>query len=230
MNVGQLMEQVLYYFESASDLTEAVIVRAINAARRAAEIQFAFEMNKKVLQASVDARLGVVWTSMAQLGTTSPLLPVRSLKRAYFVSDDGLGFTEVKFDYKGLLKFNAQDPMQSVTLGLSHDFRLYIVGDTLYIYPFGTQGTFRSLAFDAYVWMPDYLITDLGWTDWMLDNHAQYLFWQAAWDLNYKKKEWVPRQEGNLQLARDTAQGELQRMFVWDSSIRSYQTSLNELM
>jgi hypothetical protein len=230
MNLGQLIDQIKYYFEDASDLSDAVIVRAINASRKAAETQFAFEMNKMVLQASVDARTGASWISLPALGTSSPVLPVRSLKRAYTIASDGIGLNEIKFDYRGLLKYNASAPMSSVVLGTSLDERVFIIGPTIYVYPFGTQGTLRSLAFDGYRWMDEYFSTDLAVEDWMLTHHYMYLFWQSVWDLNYKKKEWVPRQEGNLQVSKDQADGEFRKMIIWDSSIRSYQTSLNELM
>lgn len=230
MNLGELVNQIKYYFEDATDLTDTVIVRAINAARKAAETQYAFEMNKKVLQASVDARTGATWTLLPTLGTSSPTFPVRSMKRFYLVSDDGLGFTEIKFDYRGLLKYNNQDPFQSVVLGMETDQRLFMIGPTLYFYPFGDAGTVRSVAIDGYVWMPDYDPLQLATTDWILDHHYMYLFWQSAWDINYKKKEWVPRQEGNLQLSKDSADTEYRKMLAWDASIRSYQTSLNELM
>ena len=72
--------------------------------------------------------------------------------------------------------------------------------------------------------------TDLSVSDWMLIHFSQYLFWQSAWDLNFKKKEWVPRQEGNIQLSKDNADLEFRRMLTWDASMRSGQTSLNELM
>lgn len=233
MNLGELIAQIKYYFEDANqcDLTNEVITRAINAARRAAETRFAFEMNKKVLQASVDARLGAVWTSMPEVNTTSPNYSVRSLKRAYALSNDGKGFTEIRINYKSLLKFGDNPVILSPTSQTQSERILYIQGPKMYFYPFGETGTVSPVAFDGYTWMDNYPIsggTDV--TDWMLEGHYGYLFWKAIWDLNYKKKEWVPRQEGNLQLSLDNAEAEFRSMVSWDASIRSYQTSLNELM
>lgn len=232
MNLGELRAQVRYYFEDdACDLTNAVITRAINAARRAAETQFAFEYNKKVLQASVDARTGATWTLLPEVNTIDPLFGVRNFKRAYLMSDDGLGFTEVRVNYKSLLKFGSNPVVLTSNSQEWIERILYVMGPKLYFYPFGEIGTASNVALDAYVWMDEY--TDASTsetTDWMLEGHHQYLFWKSVWDLNYKKKEWVPRQEGNLQLSLDNAAGEFRNMIAWDAQVRSYQTSLNELL
>lgn len=233
MNLGELITQIKYYFEDRDqcDLTNAVITRAINAARRAAETQFAFEMNKKVLQASVDARQGATWTTLPEVNTTAPEYSVRNLKRAYLMSDDGLGFTDVKIDYKNLLKFGTDPVILTPASQMVCDRRLYIQGPKIYFYPFGEAGTTTNVAFDAYVWMDQYPVEGGATvTDWMLEGHFGYLFWKAVWDLNFKKKEWVPRQEGNIQLSMENADREWRNMVTWDGQVRSFQTSLNELM
>lgn len=234
MNLGELRAQIKYYFEDANqcDLTNAVITRAVNAARRAAETQFAFEMNKKVLQASVDARVGADWTSLPEINTPGPFYSVRSFKRAYTVSDDGLNFAEIRINYKSLLKFTPTYPViiQPNSM-VVHDRILYVMGPKIYFYPFGQSGTMTDVALDGYIWMENYPVEGGSVvTDWMLEGHYGYLFWKAIWDLNFKRKEWVPRQEGNLQLSLDNAASEFRNMVAWDAQIRSYQTSLNELL
>jgi hypothetical protein len=235
MNLIELVQQITYYFEDSTDLTDTVVIRAINSARKAAETQYAFELNKKVLQASVDLRTGAPWTSLAAMGTTTPLYDVRSIKRAYLASDDNLGMTEIMFAYRDFLTFNDQDPnwgiMPMTPSSIASNQKIYLVGDTVYFYPFGTQGSSRNVFFDAYVWMNDYPYEGPPMVnDWMLKHGHEYLFWKTVWDLNYKKKEFVPRQEGNLQVSLDNAAAALQRLIFWDSRLKAGMTSLNELL
>ena len=64
MNLLELKDRIKYYFESPSDLTDTQIIFAVNSARKAAEQRYAFEMNKRVLQVSVDLRTGADWTAL----------------------------------------------------------------------------------------------------------------------------------------------------------------------
>jgi hypothetical protein len=230
MDLIELRDQILYYFESAVDLTDAVVVRAINSARKAAETQYAFEMNKRVLQASVDLRTGAAWSPLPVSGTVTPVYKVRSIKRAYLLSTDG-GMTQIPFAYREHLVF---DPTLSGVYGSGSAAvplqKVYFVGDKIYFWPYGLAGTLQNVVLDAYIWMPDYKPSDMQVSDWMMDQGAEYLFWKTVWDLNFKKKEFVPRQEGNLQISLDNANMALQRLITWDGSLKGSMTSLNELL
>ena len=231
MNLLELKDRIKYYFESPSDLTDTQIIFAVNSARKAAEQRYAFEMNKRVLQVSVDLRTGADWTALKVLNTTKPAYRVRNIKRAYIMSADGLGFTPIDFAYKNLLEFPHPDTtvlVGSEPIAATADIRkLYIVGPTVYFYPFGEAGVVSNVAFDAYIWQPDYKV-DFETEDWMLMHGHEYLFWKTLWELNFKKKEWVPRQEGNLQLSADNAEMAFRNMVVWDGTLKGGMTSLNE--
>lgn len=210
--IATLQTRLLYYFQKAGvspDLLQGsadMTLDALNDARKEAEQLYAFEMNKKSLELS--AVVGSQsWLTARQVGTSTDF-SVRSIKKVWKRATDG-GLTEIPIEYKSLVDLG--------NTSTGYDEKIAFVGSDLYILPVNT--TAYTLQFDGYVWMADY--TDPTNTDWMVLHGANYLFWKAAYLLNHRMKEFVPRQEGNVSFSDAFVMSKFQALVAWDNQLKN---------
>jgi len=85
----------------------------------------------------------------------------------------------------------------SVTPGLTRSqYQLVFHGKLATLVP--AQTTPKTITLDIQEWMDTYRGKADSYTDWMLTQGSDYLFWQSINELNFLTKNFIPRQEGNM--------------------------------
>jgi len=220
MTIAQLKSKLLYYLHKADADIDTdfmagendMLLDALNSARQAAEILYAFELNRVTVPISVDAVAGGNWFEVV-VGTEEDAVTynMNSLKRAWKVLDDG-SLKDVDFVLKSTLPTIPDSSTREL---------LYIEGTQIFQYPSNVSTVYQV---EGYKWMADYSADED--EDWMCKFGNDLLFWGALNDLNYRFKEFVPRQEGNLSLSQQRVDQEMQKLIVWDNRIRNSTVNL----
>lgn len=81
--------------------------------------------------------------------------------------------------------------------------RLIIHGNRAVLAPVPSEAT--TVTLDCQTWMETYPTQDDDYEDWMLIYGSDYLFWRAIIEVNYLTKNFVPRQEGNIDAPQQLA-------------------------
>jgi len=177
-----------------------VVLDAINEARLKAEQSYAFEFNKRLL--FIPSVIGPrAWTKALEVFEPTQVRQVRSIKKLYLANEKNQIQEELPLEYR--------------SLQIGHIGSAAIVGEFLILPENLSQA---NVVFDGYVWMDEYISYDQ--EDWMLQHGSNYLFWASLQILNFKVKEFVPRQEGNLTLTDEFIRKELASLIVWDTQLK----------
>ena len=210
MNLGDITTKLATLFgKDSTDFIVAgqdLLVQSLESARKEAERRRKFQLNRKLMSVTIDLRGGGYWTELAEVGYPTSVFKVRNVKKAYYQNTDGSQGREIPFS---LMKPDIRDCRPC----------LYLIGNRLMYSPQPTNQVSLTFQIDAFVWMKPYTDPDVdgSYTDWMIENGFDYLYHAAAFDLNWRYKEFVPRQEGNLMLSTDLIESKFRSLLASDS-------------
>lgn len=197
---------------------------AINNARRAAERIHDFRYSETTASLSITAN-GASLTAATAVGWAT-LIPIKRVRRVSLPLAGGdhlpIEFMTVD-DYLARIRRQtgrtAYSPANTLAAqGVSFTNPVaYQQGQSLFLAP-ASQFTFPVTAtLDVVQFLPDYSAdTD---HDFIMDEASEYLQWQAIVEGNKYWKEFVQRQEGNLQEPEEYAQMALASLIAWDESL-----------
>jgi hypothetical protein len=197
---------------------------AINSAHRYAQQQHDFEFAKVPVPYSLNLVTGGVLTPASYLGVE---IEVKRVILPWSTNADGTKARPLHFEQRGSMAaalnrewgmrpwdYRMTDPPLPVSNTVLVP-TLVQLGQTLSLYPadqntWGTSGSV-GLILDVVRFFPEYTQPTSD-NDFILQYGTEFLFWYALQQLNKKYKEFVPREEGNL----DDTYLEKERNKSWD--------------
>jgi hypothetical protein len=200
MNIGQIRQKIARYLQRAEAEFVAsgqdLIIEALETARINAERTYAWNAQKTQVQLVVQPS-----------GADIPVATLKTIESAWILQNNEPYPLEVRMqeDYS----------LRSQKIERTYEYRRYpsdadminpyrarskrqlvIHGNRLRIDPALTSNA--TILLDCQTWMSTYRGAANNYTDWMLTRGHDYLFWAAIIELNHLVKDFVPRQEGNL--------------------------------
>lgn len=211
--LGKTKAQIAGLFNLAvADFTingEDMLTAAINHAVRKAQLNHSFERTKVLCQLSVDGAAGGAFADIVAKGTADPVKLLRIIDIGPYDDDNislipqtWMTYDEYKTRQRSHLGYE-YDPETRYPAGELPSIggvNWVIVGETLMPIPAGNAGETQTVGLYGVKLFGEYA-TGTGsdeLEDMFLLFGSQYIQWEAALYLNHLRKEWVPRQEGNL--------------------------------
>src|SRR5215475_236648 len=218
-----------------------LILDAINKSHQWAQQQYDFELAKVSVDALVDLQNGVPVSPLPLHGTAT-MVPVKKVYNA-FISDGYGGVRPIPFVDRD---FQVQDSFQRWN-GIPYPwapairdlptyptfYQVYLVqmGGQLMIYPAAQVVVPQNplpVYLDVWRYFPDYTNASPDNADFLLQFGDDWLGWNSICRLNYLRKEFVPRQEGNVAPPTEERDKAWQDLLAWDAQmVVTADTALN---
>ena len=219
-----LQREVSEFYDNGIDL----LLTAINSAHTEAQKHRDFELAKCTVDIPVSLTRGAPM-GVAKLHGTETVVSLKKILRAAYSDHDGI--LPLEFTTQGSEAYNRwlrnragyswSPPLQQDLISLGQVIQS---GTQLYFYggaAFGGQDP-APLMFDAIRLFPDYSDDEAATSnkdDFLLQYGYEYMFWFALCRLNYRNKEFVQREEGNVSPPKDERKDAWDKLIAWDASL-----------
>lgn len=200
-------------------------LNTINQVRRQAELLNDFEFSRKLVTVSVDGVTGGSLDDAVIYGTATAA-KVKTVIEMGFFDDAGnlrpTDWTTVAASLERQRQTTMLYPNRYPTDGEVQSaasetpYRLTLSNRTIYLFPKNSELTADlTVGIEAYTFHSGWTVMDSTSDDWTVYGE-QYLLWGTVVQLNYRFKEFVPRQEGNLAAPVDLMNAGLEALKQWD--------------
>lgn len=209
-----------------SDLTvngQDMGLLALNHTRRRAEEFHDFEFSRKLVQLAVDGETGGSLENAVLYSDGATAVNIKTVVECGFGDAEGnfrpTEWTTVAENIERQREENMYvvDRYPGDDNSYSDRMRVMFTGDEVFVFP--KSSTDFTLLMEVYTELDDWVSGDLSssivpWTT----NGAQYLLWQTVEHLNFKFREFVYRQQGNIgeRSLKQKADEELKLFRQWD--------------
>lgn len=202
---------------------------AANRARRQVEQGYNLEFSRALVELELDGVTGGSLDDAVLYGSEDPeeTVKVKSVLEVGLFDENGnlrpIEWTTVAASLEVQRKmkpgFYPRYPTDGQVIpGLCGNQRITFANNKAFVFP-KQAGLTLTIGMEVYTYAEDWAAAALEPTpteDIWTTNAADYLLWATVVQLNYRFKEFVPRQEGNMATPESMRDAALQRFLEWD--------------
>jgi hypothetical protein len=204
-----------------------LFVGAANRVRKRAELNNDFEFQRRLVTVSVDGVTGGSLDDAVVFGTDDSVSVKTVLDVGQFDADGNLRASRWTTVAEGLERQRKQNSFAAIRYPRDGDIvgsplggsRFNFSNRQVYFFPVTENQTFE-LGLEVYIfdtdWTTDDVEDDADVSDIWTTHGAEYILWGSIIELNYRFKEFVPREEANLTPPTELMRGGLESLITWD--------------